>query len=92
LTHGTALSNGEQITLRRVAHGQSVPGTLPARDLERLRALGLIEGSAKVPVVTASGLRCFESLSRPVPLEQTGLEQALMDTLQSLRQGRNRRP
>jgi hypothetical protein len=91
LTDAAPLTNVEQITLRRVAYGQSVPGSLRLQDLKRLRELGLIEGPAKAPVMTASGRRCFESLSRPVALCQTGVEQALADMLRSLREGRERR-
>jgi hypothetical protein len=90
LTHGAPLTHDEQITLRRVAYGQSTPGTLPARDIERLRALGLVEGPPHAPAVTPSGRRCFESLSGPAALGQTAFEQMLANTLQSLRTGRKR--
>ena len=91
MNEAAPLTEVEQITLRRVAYGQSIPGSLRVQDLQRLRELGLIEGPAQAPVMTASGRRRFESLSRPVALSQTGLEQVMADMLRSLRQGRERR-
>ena len=91
MNQAAPLTTVEQITLRRVAYGQSIPGSLPIRDLRRLRELGLIEGSVQSPVMTASGRRCFEALPRPATLSQTGLEQTLADMLRSLREGRKRR-
>src|SRR5262245_13612688 len=87
LTEGALLTSGEQVTLRRVAYGQSSPGSLRPQDLQRLRTLGLIEGPAQAPVVTPSGRRCFDALPRPAALDHTGLEQALAEMLRSLRQG-----
>jgi hypothetical protein len=92
LTQAALLTTSEQITLRRVAHGQAIPGTLSAQDLTRLRALGLIGGPPQAPVVTADGQRCFDALPRPAPLSDTTVAQALTDTLRSLRQGRTQRP
>ena len=92
MTQTALLTTSEQITLRRVAYGQALPGTLQAQDLKRLRTLGLIDGPPQAPTVTADGQRCFETLSRPVALSDTTVEQALTDMLRSLRQGRNRRP
>jgi hypothetical protein len=91
LTDAAPLTTSEQITLRRVAYGQSDPASLSARDLRRLRELGLIEGSARAPAMTASGQHCFDSLSRPATLQHAGLEQVLTDTLQVLRQSGHRR-
>jgi hypothetical protein len=87
LTDAAPLTTSEQITLRRVAYGQSDPASLSVQDLRRLRELGLIEGPARGPAMTASGQRCFDSLSRPATLRQTSLEQALDDMLRTLRQG-----
>ena len=90
MTQPAPLTAGQQITLRRVAYGQSDPASLNVQDLQRLRDLGLIEGPARAPAVTASGRRCFEGLSRPATLPQAGVEQALADMLRTLRQGRQR--
>jgi len=58
------LSADEEITLRRVAYGQSEVTSLRAQDLLRLRDLKLIEGSAREPILTADGKRCFDALPR----------------------------
>lgn len=58
------LSADEEITLRRVAYGQSQVISLRARDLLRLRDLKLIEGSAHQPILTAEGKRRFDGLPR----------------------------
>jgi hypothetical protein len=92
LTQVALLTTSEQITLRRVAHGQAIPGSLRAQDLTRLRTLGLIDGPPRAPVVTMDGQRCFDALPRPVPLSDTTVAQALTDTLRSLRQGRQQSP
>lgn len=58
------LSNNEEVTLRRVAFGQSDVACLRAQDLERLRTLRLIEGSAREPTLTADGKRHFDALPK----------------------------
>jgi len=90
LARAAPLTTGERITLRRLAYGQSDPASLSAQDLRRFRELGLIDGPARAPTMTASGQRCFKALARPVALPQPGLEQALADMLRVLRQGRGR--
>ena len=59
------LSTEEEITLRRVAHGQSDVAHLRAHDLARLRALDLIGGSPRVPTLTAAGKARFDQLAKP---------------------------
>jgi hypothetical protein len=62
------LSDNEAITLRRVALGQSNVGSLRAQDLVRLRALKLIEGSAREPTLTANGKQRFAALPKAAAL------------------------
>ena len=62
------LSSNEAITLRRVAYGQSDVDSLRAQDLARLRALKLIEGSAREPTLTADGKRLFDALPKAAAL------------------------
>ena len=62
------LSNNEAITLRRVALGQSTVASLRAQDLVRLRALKLIEGSAREPTLTANGKQRFAALPKAAAL------------------------
>lgn len=58
------LTSNEEITLRRVAFGQSDVSSLRPQDLSRLRALKLIEGSAREPTLTMGGKRCFAALPK----------------------------
>ena len=62
------LSNNEAITLRRVALGESPVASLRAQDLVRLRALKLIEGSAREPTLTADGKQRFDALPKAAAL------------------------
>lgn len=62
------LSSNEAVTLRRVAFGQSDVDRLRSQDLERLRMLKLIEGSAHAPTLTAHGRQCFDALPKAAVL------------------------
>ena len=64
------LSSNEAITLRRVAFGQSNVRSLRPEDLERLRVLKLIEGSAREPTLTADGKRRFDALPKAAALAE----------------------
>lgn len=64
------LSSNEEITLRRVAFGQSDVSSLRSPDLARLRALKLIEGSAREPTLTADGKRRFDALPKAATLTE----------------------
>jgi hypothetical protein len=78
------LSNSEQITLRRVAHGQSDAARLPAADLARLRELNLIQGSAPAPSLTPAGRRQFLGLAKPVGLKSFDAESTMAGLLARL--------
>ena len=58
------LSSDEEVTLRRVAYGESPVHTLRAADLTHLRALRLIEDSKDGPVLTARGKEHYAGLPR----------------------------
>ena len=58
------LSGEEEVTLRRVAFGESPVHTLRAADLTHLRALRLIEDSKDGPVLTARGKQHHAGLPR----------------------------
>lgn len=79
-----ALSTSEEITLRRVAHGQSDVGRLPAEDLIRLRWLMLVDGHAGRPKLTPEGRRRFEALAKPVPLRTFDAEGTLSSLVKRL--------
>jgi len=64
------LSSNEAITLRRVAYGQSDVDCLRSQDLGRLRALKLIEGSAREPTLTADGKQRFDALPKAMALSE----------------------
>jgi hypothetical protein len=79
----TALTPSEEITLRRLAHGQSDVGRLCAADLARLQALYLID-AARVPSLTDAGWRRFERLAKPVPLASFDAESELTAVVERL--------
>jgi len=58
------LSAEEEVTLRRVAFGESPVHTLRAADLTHLRILRLIEDSKDGPVLTARGKQHHIGLPR----------------------------
>jgi hypothetical protein len=68
-----ALSADEEVTLRRVAYGQSEVRNLRAPDLARLYALKLIEDSKDGPRLTREGQVRFTAL--PKPSAQVGPQQ-----------------
>ena len=75
------LSSNEAITLRRVAYGQSDVDRLRAQDLARLRALKLIEGSAREPTLTADGKRLFDALPKAAALTSFKPHDELLATM-----------
>ena len=75
------LTDNEEITLRRVAYGQSDIAHLRAQDLERLRALRLIDGGPRVPSLTPAGKHRFDTLAKPVALAASNVPNDLMAML-----------
>lgn len=73
----TNLSTDEASTLRRVAFGESDIRTLRRSDLDRLRALGLIETVGTGLRLTATGAVLFKGLPRSLfassPRQHEGL-------------------
>ncbi len=63
------LTAEEEVTLRRVAFGESPVATLRAQDLSRLRRLRLID-QGKEPRLTAGGRAHFESLPKPAMMDK----------------------
>lgn len=80
----TPLSTDEEITLRRVAHGQSDVAHLRAHDLARLRALDLIAGSPRVPTLTAAGKARFDQLAKPAVVMDFNAQNELAATINRL--------
>lgn len=75
------LSADEEVTLRRVAYGQSDIAHLRAQDLVRLRTLKLIDGSPRVPSLTPAGKQRFEALAKPVVIAEYNAQNELLATL-----------
>jgi hypothetical protein len=75
------LSANEEISLRRVAHGQSDMADLRMQDLARLRALDLITADPRVPMLTAEGQRRFDALAKPVALARFDAHSEIMALL-----------
>ena len=77
----TLLSADEEITLRRVAHGQSDVAHLRAADLVRLRSLALVAGTPRAPMLTAAGKARFDQLAKPAAVAEFNAQNELMATL-----------
>lgn len=61
-----SLTAEQEVTLRRIAFGESPARTLRAEDIGTLHKLGLIEESKDGPRLSLSGRRYFEALPKPV--------------------------
>lgn len=75
------LSTNEEITLRRIAHGQSDVAHLRAEDLMRLRSLALITGTPRAPLLTTAGKARFDQLTKPAGAAQFNAQNELLATL-----------
>jgi hypothetical protein len=75
------LTPEEEITLRRVAFGESVVRALRAPDLKKLRELRLIEDGKDGPQVTALGRRRFETLPKVASLDRGRAGDDLMTSM-----------
>jgi hypothetical protein len=80
----TPLSANEEITLRRVAHGQSDVTHLRAEDLVRLRALALVTGTPRAPMLTAAGKARFDRLAKPAMVTAFNAQNELAATINRL--------
>lgn len=66
------LTPNEEVTLRRVAFGESPARTLRAEDLSRLRLLRLIADGKDGPSLTAGGRTYFAALPKPANADPAG--------------------
>jgi hypothetical protein len=71
------LSPNEEITLRRVAFGESPVRSMRAQDLVQLRRLRLIDDGKDGPRLTASGRKHFDTLPKAVALADSGPQDLL---------------
>jgi ribosomal protein S19E (S16A) len=73
-----SLTLEEEVTLRRVAFGQSEVRAMRREDLDQLRRLGLIEHGKEGPRLTAAGKVRFDSLAKPFSPSKTRQHEAVM--------------
>lgn len=72
------LTADEEVTLRRVAFGQSEVRAMRQEDLMRLRRLRLIEDAKDGPRLTAYGKLHFQTLGRPSMMATNRQHEATM--------------
>ncbi len=72
MTAPLQLTQSEEITLRRVAFGESPPHTLPAGDLARLRTLRLIMSTKDGLALTTTGRAHYDTLPKAGLRSRTG--------------------
>jgi hypothetical protein len=66
------LTDEEEVTLRRVAFGESEVKSLRPHDLARLRRLRLIEDAKDGPRLTAAGRAVFDRLPKAAGRDRAG--------------------
>jgi hypothetical protein len=76
-----ALTAEEEVTLRRIAFGESPARTLRAHDLKALRGLKLIQDHRDGPMLTAEGRKVFDELPRPSAQSGSGPYDAMLTEL-----------
>ena len=69
-TPGAVLTPDEEVTLRRVAYGQSDVRAMRVQDLTRLRNLRLIQDSKDGPCLTVSGRQRFDELPKAMLMDK----------------------
>jgi hypothetical protein len=75
------LTDNEEVTLRRVAYGQSEVRAMRQQDLTRLHALKLIEDSKDGPRLTADGKLRFDGLPKAAVLDNSGALEGMLKTI-----------
>ncbi len=78
------LTADEEVTLRRVAFGESLVSAMRASDLTQLYKLKLIEDSKDGPRLTTAGRAHFDALPKAVSLGKSSGEDPLADMLKLL--------
>lgn len=84
------LSAEEEVTLRRVAFGESPAATLRAKDLVQLRRLKLVMEGKDGPQLTPDGRRRFEELPRAMLRADAGPRDLLSAVVTSIAASRAR--
>ncbi len=78
------LTDEEEITLRRVAFGESEVKAMRVRDLARLRRLRLIEDAKDGPRLTAAGRIVFDGLPKAVGQQKPGRSDDMLRHMERL--------
>lgn len=86
----SVLTDEEEVTLRRVAFGESQVKAMRAHDLARLHRLQLIEDGKDGPRLTTAGRAVFEGLPKAVGLEKSGRSDDLLQHMEHLLRGPRR--
>lgn len=86
----SALTDEEEVTLRRVAFGESEVKAMRAHDLARLRRLQLIEDGKDGPQLTTAGRAILEGLPKAMGLEKPGRNDDLIRHMERLLRGTRR--
>jgi len=86
----SSLTDEEEVTLRRVAFGESEVKVMRARDLARLRALRLIEDAKDGPQLTAAGRTVFDGLPKPIGRENPRHSDSLLRQIEQRLDARRR--
>lgn len=86
----SALTDEEEVTLRRVAFGESEVKAMRAHDLARLHRLQLIEDGKDGPRLTTAGRAVFEGLPKAAGLEKRGRSDDLLRHMERLLRGARR--
>lgn len=85
------LSPNEEVTLRRVAYGESPAGTLRTQDLEQLRRLKLVVDGKDGLQLTPDGRSRFDDLPRALLRADAGPRDLLSAVVQSIAESRAKR-
>jgi hypothetical protein len=86
----SALTDEEEVTLRRVAFGESEVKAMRAHDLARLHRLQLIEDGRDGPQLTTAGRAILEGLPKAMGLEKPGRSDDLIQHMERLLRGTRR--
>jgi len=79
------LTSNEEITLRRVALGESPMRSMRAQDLAQLRRLRLIDDGKDGPRLTVNDRKHFDALLKAVALSDSGPQDLLRAMTRILR-------
>jgi hypothetical protein len=83
------LSPNEEVTLRRVALGIAQPADLPAKDIERLKALALVEEHRAGLRLTPVGKKRYLALPHSTAFDSSAPDERLAKVAELIGKARN---